>query len=351
MSNADSKRVEIRISLPQPAIIDKTLNAINKWKSRRRHSQRLPITSIGEADNEKSNTVQKNPSRLPTEIYEQILAAVGYDILLVPLQVDRLKNRGHFLEYFRFVEFKVRARNKTLRNCRLVSTVWNDIATKHLNTYLVIHNESWKDHVIWRNEEVFRRQVRHVWITPSDKEYRVRPNPWQGLFSRIFTGFPNLETLYASFEGCYDRFYTEQFQRLHVPPNIRILGLDGPVIRGTASSIVAEVQLHVLRLFPKIETFIEVGGSRDDILIVNGNVATCSSIKMSFSAPLTNPYFSRIQSLSLTGGHFVQDESIVLLASLCPPIRSLHICGFDCSFTMRGSSHSPISNEKVWNDF
>jgi hypothetical protein len=342
MSNPESKRVEIRISLPQPAIIDRTINAITKWKTRRRHSQRQPAAGPEGLDDhgqyiKKHTTPVQNPSRLPPEIYEQILAAVGYDILLLPLQIDRLKTRGHFLEYIRFVEFKVRARNQTLRNCRLVSSVWNDIASKHLNTYLVIHNETWKDHAIWRNE-VFRRQVRHVWITPSDTEYRIRPNPWQGLFSRIFTGFPNLETLYASFEGCYDRFYTEQFQRLHVPPNLRILGLDGPVVRGAANPVVADVQLHVLRLFPKLETFIEVSGSRDDILISNGNVHDAtSSIKMTFSAPLSNSYFTRIQSLSLTGGLFVQDQSIVLLASLCPPIRSLHICGFDPSFTMRGS--------------
>jgi hypothetical protein len=340
MEDTDSKRVEIRISLTLPVIIDKTLNAFNKWKPGRRHSQKLSITNASQGDAQDPSPIQNNPSRLPIEIYEHILAAVGYDILLVPLQLDRLKNRGHFLEYFRFVEFKVRARNQTLRNCRLVSTVWNDIATKHLNTYLVIPNETWKDHVIWRSEEVFRRQVRHVWITPSaDTEYRIHPNPWQGLFSRIFTGFPNLETLYASFEQCYDRFYTEQFRRFHVPPNLRILGLDGPVVRGMANSVIADVQLHVLKLFPRLETFIEVGGSRDDILIINGNVhdVSCSSIKMSFSQPLTKPYFSRIQSLSLTGGHFVQDQSIVLFASLCPPIRSLHICGFDCSFTMRGT--------------
>src|SRR5579859_7249369 len=349
----ESKRLEIRISLPQPAIIDKTINAITKWKARRtshRHSKSLSPTKLVEevcldSPTEVRNTVRPNSARLPTEIFEQVLAAVGYDISLHPHQLDRLKFPSHFISYFQFVDFTVRARNLTLRNCRLVSRVWNEIASKHLNTYLVIRNESWKDNLIWRNE-VFRRQVRHVWIIPPQVYDERIPNPWQGLFAMIFTGFPNLETLYASFPGCYDTFYSEQFLRLHVPPNLRILGLDGPVLRGPANPTRGELQFHVLKLFPKLETLIEVGSSSDDILIFNGFIhnVTCSSIKMMFNSQdlLTTPFFSRMQCLSLTGGHLVQDESIVNFAALCPSIRHLRICGFDRSFTMRGRSPFPL---------
>jgi len=350
----ESKRLEIRISLPQPALIDKTINAITKWKARRtslRRSKSLsPHTSPEHTTSRESPdtllrpALEYNAARLPTEIFEQVLAAVGNDISLHPPQLDRLKFPSHFLSYFQFVDFNVRARNQTLRNCRLVSTTWNEIASKYLNTYLVIRNESWKDHLIWRNEGC-RRQVRHVWIIPPPVYDERIPNPWQGLFAMIFTGFPNLETLYASFPGCYDTFYSEQFLRLHVPPNLRILGLDGPVLRGAANPIRGELQFHVLKLFPKLETLIEVGSSSDDILILNGFIhnVTCSSIKMMFFPPtLTLPFFSRMQSLSLTGGHLVQDESIVNLAALCPSIRHLRICGFDRSFTMRGPSPSPL---------
>ena len=337
-----SRRVEIRISLPQPALIDKTLHAITKWKARR-HSHRNPkLNPDNTFDRASPSSTSKPPlysnaSRLPTEIYEQILAAVGYDILLLPHQVNRLKFPEHFREYFKFVDLKVRARNHTLRNCRLVSSVWNDIATKLLNTYLVIRSPSWKDHVIWRNESL-RRQVRHVWITPPLMLYDLQPEDrWQGLFAMIFTGFPNLETLYASFPGCYDNFYSEQFLRLHVPPNLRVLGIDGDVLAGSSTSQ-RELQFQVLRLFPKLETLIDVGSSSDDIVILNGNNITCSSVKMKFAPPIAGvgTYFSRIQSLSLTGGHLLQDESIVALAAMCPPIRSLYVCGFDRSFTMRG---------------
>lgn len=340
--------MEIRISLPQPAIIDRTINAITKWKARRtshRNSKSLsPTTTLEVTDldtgTEVKSTIQTNSARLPTEIFEQVLAAIGYDISLHPHQLDRLKFPSHFLSYFQFVDFTVRARNTTLRNCRLVCSTWNEIASKHLNTYLVIRKESWKDHSIWRNDEIFRRQVRHVWIIPPQVYDERIPNPWQGLFAMIFTGFPNLETLYASFPGCYDTFYSEQFLRLHVPPNLRILGLDGPVLRGPANRTRGELQFHVLKLFPKMETLIEVGSSSDDILIFNGFIhnVTCSSIKMMFFSPtlLTTPFFSRMQCLSLTGGHLVQDESIVNFAELCPPIRHLRICGFDRSFTMRG---------------
>lgn len=339
-----SKRVEIRISLPQPAIIEKTFHAITNWKARRHKNAQInpekrnkhsPTSSISQP-----LLIHSNASRLPTEIYEQILAAIGYDILLLPHQVTRLKFPENFREYFQFVDFKVRARNQTLRNCRLVSSVWNDIATKLLNTYLVIRSPNWKDHVIWRNES-FRRQVRHVWVTPPFMLYELQPeDPWQGLFAMIFTGFPNLETLYASFPGCYDNFYSEQFLRLHVPQNLRVLGIDGDVLSASSASR-RELQFQVLRLFPRLETLIEVGSSSDDILILNGNVhnVSCSSVKMSFAHSIAGEgtYFSRIQSLSLTGGHLVQDESIVALAAMCPPIRSLYICGFDRSFTMRGS--------------
>ena len=350
----ESKRLEIRISLPQPAIIDKTINAITKWKARRtshRHSKSLSPTKPVEevclySPTEVRNTIQTNAARLPTEIFEQVLAAVGYDISLHPHQLDRLKFPSHFLSYFQFVDFTVRARNTTLRNCRLVCSTWNEIASKHLNTYLVIRNESWKSHVIWCHDEVFRRQVRHVWIIPPQVYDERIPNPWQGLFAMIFTGFPNLETLYASFPGCYDTFYSEQFLRLHVPPNLRILGLDGPVLRGPANPTRGELQFHVLKLFPKLETLIEVGSSSDDILIFNGFIhnVTCSSIKMMFYSHdlLTTPFFSRMQCLSLTGGHLVQDESIVNFAALCPSIRHLRICGFDRSFTMRGRSPFPL---------
>src|SRR5436190_13254937 len=105
MSNSDSKRVEIRISLAQPAILDKTINAITKWKARRRHSHLQPRT-VDYRELPNPPLEEKHSSRLPTEIYEQILSWVGFDILLYPAQVDRLKHRSHFLEYFRFVEFE-----------------------------------------------------------------------------------------------------------------------------------------------------------------------------------------------------------------------------------------------------
>lgn len=342
--------MEIRISLPQPAIIDKTISAISKWKARRASksiTKTSPETSLsGNMAPEIKRIHTPNMSRLPTEIYEQILETVGYDISLLPHQLDRLKFPQHFHSYFKYVEFTVQVRNQTLRNCRLVSQTWNEMATKHLNTYLVIRNESWKDHGIWRNE-LYRRQVRHVWIIPPPVYNERIPNPWQGLFAMIFTGFPNLETLYASFPGCYDMFYSEHVLRLHVPPNLRILGLDGPVLRGPANPIRGALQFNVLRLFPKLETIIEVGSSSDDFLIVNGFIhdVTCSSIKMTFSPTLSTPFFSRLQSLSLTGGHIVQDYSIVVLAALCPPIRHLHIYGFDRSFTMRGIPYSRKANK------
>jgi hypothetical protein len=104
-----SRRVEIRISLPQPALIDKTLNAITKWKARR-HSHRNSKLNPGNTfDRSSPSSTSKPPlysnaSRLPTEIYEQILAAVGYDILLLPHQVNRLKFPEHFREYFKLVD-------------------------------------------------------------------------------------------------------------------------------------------------------------------------------------------------------------------------------------------------------
>jgi hypothetical protein len=91
----------------------------------------------------------------------------------------------------------------------------------------------------------------------------------------IFMGVPNLETLYASFPGCYDSFYSEQFLRLHVPPNLRVLGIDGDVL-GESSTSQRELQFQVLRLFPKLETLIDVGSSSDDVVILNGNNVTCS---------------------------------------------------------------------------
>ena len=350
----ESKRLEVRTSSSQAAIIDRTIHAIAKWRTRR-HSQRrsrigdqerVHAPRIAERANETSKSA--NCSSLPTELHEQILASVGYDIPLLPNYVDRLKFPEHFREYFQLVDFEVRARNQTLRNCRLVCSAWNDIASKNLNTYLVFRKELWKDHGIWRNE-LFRRQVRHVWIMPPPVLYHRQRDPWHGLFAMIFTGFPNLETLYASFPACYDNFYSQQFLRLHVPRNLRILGLDGPVLRDSASPARGELQLGILRLFPKLETVIEVGSSSDDILIFNEFVrnVTCSCIKMSFCHTLKDTYFARIQSLSLAGGHLVQDETIVALASLCPPLRSLQICGFDRSFTMRGIAHSGLIDKQV----
>lgn len=347
MAVMDSKRVEGRVSLSQPAIIDKTKNVITKWKAKR-NAHRRSNNSRASLDGESvsgnksgpvSITFAANVSRLPTEIYEQILAAVGYDIPLLPQQLDRLKFPYHFFSYFQFVDYTVRARNQTLRNCRLVSTTWNEIASRHLNRYLLFRTEKWKEHVIWRNEG-FRRQVRHVWVVPPTIYEETMPNPWYGLFGMIFTGFPNLETLYASFPGCYESFYCEQFLRLHVPRNLHILGLDGPVLRGPTNPARRQLQLYVLRLFPNLETLIEVGSSSDDILIVNGFIhnVTCSSIKMAFTPTFELPYFSRLQTLSLTGGHIVQDDSIVSFVSLCPKVQDLRICGFDRSFTMRGPS-------------
>ena len=142
-------------------------------------------------------------------------------------------------------------------------------------------------------------------------------------------------------------FYAgDSFLRLHLPPNLRILGVDGAIIRGIASEVVAGNQLSVLKLFPKLDTFIEVGGgSRDDIIIINGHVHNdaSSSIKMTFSplfSGLELPFFSHLQCLSLTGGHFVADQSIGNFVSLCPTVRTLHVCGFDRSFTMRGILYS-----------
>ena len=340
LMDSDSKRMEIKISISQPAIIDKTLTALNKWKARRHSHKRPKSTLLGVPPEFRQSDFAPppKPSRLPMELYDQILSSLGYDIRLLPTQLDGLKLPGHFRSYFLFVNSEVRSRSQTLRNCRLVSSAWNEIASKYLNAYLVIR-ENWKDHVIWKNE-VYRRQVRHVWIIPySTQVDDIFPNPWNGLFAMIFTGFPNLETLYASFPGCYDSFYSQHFLRLHVPPNLRILGLDGPILRGPANPIRGDLQLNVLRLFPRMETLVEVGSSSDDILIMNGFVhdITCSTIKMNFSSPLSVTYFSRLHSLSLTGGHMVQDDRIVSLASLCPPVRLLRICGFDRSFTMRGS--------------
>lgn len=334
----DPKQVEGKVALPQPAI-HKTLHALTKWtrRSPRRQSRCHPHHPHHQLPFHTTPPATDRASRLPTEIYEQILASVGYDIPLYPHQLDRLKFPEHFRSYFQYVDFHVRARNATLRNCRLVCTVWNDIAERYLNTYLVIRNESWNEHRIWRDEG-YRIQVRHVWIMPPAVQDERIPNPWIGLFAKILTGFTNLETIYASFPGCYDTFYSEQFLRLHVPLNLRILGLDGPVLRGPANPSRGNLQYNVLRLFRKLETLIEVGSSSDDILILNGFVhdVTCSTIKLAFHPALTDTYFSHIQSISLTGGHLVQDEHIVSLVSLCPPIKSLHICGFDRSFTMRG---------------
>jgi hypothetical protein len=100
----------------------------------------------------------------------------------------------------------------------------------------------------------------------------------------------------------------------------------------------------VLKLFPKLENFIEVGGGRREVIvIIHGHVHndTSSSVKMTFS-PLEKfgveaPFFKHLQSLSLTGGVFVADGPIGQLVSLCPPVRSLHVCGFDTRFTMRGN--------------
>ena len=332
------------MSLSQPAIIDKTIHALTKWKGRRhRDSKSFVLRPIDnhELHSRRTKGLIANPSRLPNEIYEQILASVGYDIPLIPNHIDRLKYPEHFHKYFQLVDLKVRARNQTLRNCRLVSSVWNEIASKILNAYLVIHAESWKCHRIWRNED-FRKQVRHVWIMPSNPWRRmdVRQNPYRGLFARIFAGFPNLETLYASFKDCHLNFFNEQLSRLHVPPNLRILGLDGPSLDGPEIASMEDLQLAILRKFQRLENFIEVGSSRNDFIIVNGDVhdVACSSIKVNFSSTVTIPYFTRLQSLSLTGGYLVQDQSIVPLMSLCPPIRCLRVCGLDCRFTMRGSS-------------
>src|SRR5262249_54351796 len=150
------RHVEIRISLPQAAIIDKTINTLSKWKQARGRilrlskSRRLSSPNSTESCStsppaKEAATVVPNSSSLPVEIYEQILATVGYDIALLPPQLDRLKLPSHFLSYFQFVDFHVRARNQTLRNCRLVCTAWNEIASKYLNTYLVIRNTAWKD--------------------------------------------------------------------------------------------------------------------------------------------------------------------------------------------------------------
>jgi hypothetical protein len=193
--NPNPKRLEIKISLPQPAIIDKTIHALTKWKGRRhRDSKHTIIRYFDEPDSHSKSkkALVANPSRLPNEIYEQILASVGHDIPLIPHHIDRLKYPEHFHKYFQFVDIKVRTRTQTLRNCRLVSSAWNEMASKILNVYLVIHAESWKCHRIWRND-AFRKQVRHVWIMPTNPWRRmdVRQNPYRGLFARIFT---NLRT-------------------------------------------------------------------------------------------------------------------------------------------------------------
>jgi hypothetical protein len=109
--------------------------------------------------------------------------------------------------------------------------------------------------------------------------------------------------------------------------------LDGPEIAS-----MEDLQFVILRKFPSLENLIEVGSSRNDFIIVNGDIhdVGCSSIKVNFSMPLPTSYFTRLQSLSLTGGYLVQDQTIVSLVSLCPPIRSLRVCGLDCRFTMRG---------------
>lgn len=60
------------------------------------------------------------------------------------LQLDHLKFPNHFLSYFQSVDFTVGAHNQTFRHCSLASS-------KHLNTYLVIRNETRNDHLVQRN--------------------------------------------------------------------------------------------------------------------------------------------------------------------------------------------------------
>jgi hypothetical protein len=336
MMHSDPKRAENRNLPPQSAIVDKTLTAFNRWKPWRL-SQRVQKSPEPEPPQENQPPPPPKPSRLPTELYEQILASVGHDIPLLPPQLDRQRSPYHFRSYFQSVDLKVRARNRTLRNCRLVSSAWNEIASKHLNTYLVLRSYNWRDHVVWKNE-IYRLQVKHVWILDTSPSGPMWPPPWNGLLSFVFTGFLNLETLYASIPGCYESFYTEHILRLHVPQSLRILCLESPIPRGPVNPIRGALQLSVLRLFPNLETVIELGRSSDNIVIVNGLIpdSICSTIEMTFSCSISTAYFSQLRSLSLTGGHIVQDDHISSLASLCPSVRSLSIRNFDRSFTMRG---------------
>lgn len=337
------------------------MNALTKWKTSR-SGDRLSKTSIDYGDFTTpicdSEPIPTTPlpslGRLPTEIYEQIFNHIGSDIPLLPEGYDGIHTLNQYYSYFESVHEGIQARNRTLANCCLVSSTWNQLSSAQLNRYLIFRNNRWKDHTIWRHE-TFRRQVRHVWITPQAVNEDIFFNPSHGIFALILTGFPNLESLHASFPGCYEAFYCAQFLRLHVPRNLRILGINGPVSGSflNPSHIRAELQINILRLFPKLETFLEVEGTPHLFELEERVVLAFigCSIKMKFAPVIEPAYFSHLRTLSLTGGHILQDDKIISFVALCPPIKHLRIRGFDSSFTMNGTAPLTRLTEQVWNVF
>jgi hypothetical protein len=344
-----SKEDPLAYSPPAFCLIGMTKSVLTKLKANRNVdrlsgcSTEASSCSINRSESESLATVLPDQGRLPPEIYEQIFSHIGIDIPLLPPKFDGIHTLNHYYSYFELVDDQIRTRNSTLASCRLVSSTWKKLATSQLNRYLIFRNNKWKDHNIWRYE-AFRRQVRHVWITPQAVNEDIFYNPSHGIFALILTGFPNLETLHASFPGCYEAFYCAQFLRLHVPRSLKILGINGPVSGSflNPSHIRAELQINILRLFPNLETFFEVEGTPHLVELAERVVLSFigCSIKMRFGRGIEPAYFSQLQTLSLTGGHILQDGNIMSFIELCPPIKQLRIRGFDSGFTMNGMDFS-----------
>jgi hypothetical protein len=330
------------MSLSQTAIIDRTMNVISKWKRRRtgeqparRSKQGSPATPSPEQTPEPAGSI----SRLPMELYEQILGEIGYDIPLLPPQLDRLHTIRDFTVYLHSVIAQVHPRNETLRNCRLVCSAWNEIAARNLHTHFILSSVCWQKHPVWHDESL-RRRVKHVWVCLSTT------GPLDALFPMILTGFANLETLYASFPGCYDKFYSGQWLKLHVPRKLRILGIEGPGLLNAGQASTADRQLAHLRLFPLLETVIEIGTSV--VRLDSSDGLRSTRIKFSFSPREgEEAYFSRLTALSLSGGHLVHDTRLRCLLALCPPVSTLHLIGLDPGFTIHGPPRSALLNFQV----
>jgi len=347
----DPKRGDIKAATPPTQTLDKTVHAIRnqiaKWNSRR-HSRVIsksdisPETLAGQAETQDSQPSCSGAiSRLPVEIIEEIITSVGYDIPLIPHQLDRLRSPRQFHAYFELVEDKVRDRNKVIRNLRLVSRLWNQLATTHADRYIVIRMGVTNFQELL-NSKSDPLQVRHVWILPLALQDGVDPTIFSGLrpIALIFGRFRNLETFYCRSYDCYEMFGSEHIREIGVPPKLRVWGIEGPCLRDWVHGV---LQTKILRLFPQLETLVQVG------LCTEGNwnpmLDNPCSITMVFDrSQNSDVYFSKFQSLSLAGGPLLQDDTIVALANLCPPIRSLCICGFDRNFTMKGPPRPENTN-------